>query len=174
MLFHAFWLRLSSHCRLKWPKSFFCPNVTHIWFSYDSLNSTNPIFPNQAQATFICGPKSDTYPMFCHATSVWTAISHFMQFLRHWNATDITILSWRSREDLNHNGRQYIDNNITSLFRLRLHINLKIANHTLTGAVSIFISTNSALRLTSCLLLHMRGSLQGRIWFTQETDGSCI
>ncbi len=22
----------------------FCPNVTHIWFSYDSLNSTNPFF----------------------------------------------------------------------------------------------------------------------------------
>ncbi len=55
-------LRLCSHCRLKWPKSdFFCPNVTHIWFSYDSLNGTNPFFSNQAQATFICGPRSDTY-----------------------------------------------------------------------------------------------------------------
>ncbi len=34
----------------------FCPNLTHIWFSYDSLNSTNPFFfSNQA----LCGLNSD-------------------------------------------------------------------------------------------------------------------
>ncbi len=90
------YLRLSSHCRLKWPKSDF---FAQMWPISDFLmtvwTAQIRFFSNQAQATFICGPKSDTYPMFCNATSVWTAILLFMQFLRHWNATDITILRWR-------------------------------------------------------------------------------
>ncbi len=100
--------RLSSHFRLKCPNLTFLPNVTHIWFSYDSLNSTNPIFSNQAQATFICGPKLDTYPMFCNATSVWTAMSHFMRFLRHWNAPDVTILCQRHNSALEEAGRLHL------------------------------------------------------------------
>ncbi len=73
--------------------------------------------------------------MFCNSTSVWTAMWHFTWFLHHWNATDITILRQRRREDQNHNR----SNNITSLFRLRSHIHLKIAKHMLTRAASTTI-----------------------------------
>ncbi len=69
--------RLSQHCRLKWPISDF---LITVWTAQIRF----------VQITFICGPKSDTYPMFCNTTSVWTAMSHFMRFLRHWNATDVT------------------------------------------------------------------------------------
>ncbi len=58
-------------------------------------------------------------------------------------------------------------------FRLRLHINLKIAKHTLTRAASIFISANTM----HCVWRHVFcacGSLQGLIQFTHETDGSRI
>lgn len=33
--------------------------------------------------------------MFCNATSVWTVISEFMQLLRHFRSTFITIMHWR-------------------------------------------------------------------------------
>ncbi len=93
-------LRLSSHCRLKWPKSDF---FAQMWPISDFLMTVCKaqirFFSNQAQTTFICGPKSDTYPMFFKATSVWTAMSHFMRFFRHWNVTDVTILCWRRQED---------------------------------------------------------------------------
>ncbi len=55
---------------------------------------------------------------------------------------------------------QYIDNTVTSLFRLRLHINLS----TLTRAASIYISVWRHVFFCAC------GSLQGRIRFTHETD----
>lgn len=51
---------------------------------------------NTTQATFVYGPRTDTYPTFCNATSIWTVMSHFIQLLHHWSATDITILCWRS------------------------------------------------------------------------------
>ncbi len=128
----------------------------------------------QAQATFICGPKSDTYTLFCNATSVWMAMSHFMWFLHHWNATDVIILCWRRQEDSNNNGRQYIDNNITSSFRLRLHINLKIAKQTLTWAASIFISANTVRCVWCHIFFCACWSLQDHLRFTHETDGSRI
>ncbi len=38
-------------------------------------------FSNQAQATFICGPKSDTYPMFCNTTSVLKSLYGYSVFI---------------------------------------------------------------------------------------------
>ncbi len=74
---------------------------------------------------------------------------------------------WRHNSALEEAGRlksQYIDYNITSLFRLRLHINFKIAKHTLTRAASIFISANVWRHVFFCAC----ESLQGRVRFTHD------
>lgn len=62
------------------------------------LNSTNPIFSHPTLATFVCGLRSDMYPIFCNATLAWTVRSHFSRLLCHSKATDLTIL-WRRRRD---------------------------------------------------------------------------
>ncbi len=89
--------------------------------------------------------------MFCHATSVWTNMSHAI----------FTSLKCDRRHNsaLEEAGRlksQYIDNTITSLFRIRLHINLKIAKHTQTWAASIYISAASDVTSSSAHAGHFR------------------
>lgn len=42
--------------------------ATHVQFCW--LNSTNPVFSNLNQATFVCGPKLDMFPMFCNVISL--------------------------------------------------------------------------------------------------------
>ncbi len=73
--------RLPLDCRQNWPKSvffsLFITVVTHKPRGFWSFQFRNC-------ATSICGPKSDTGPMFCSLTSVWTVISWFMRLLRHW------------------------------------------------------------------------------------------
>ncbi len=82
---------------------FFCANVTHFWFSYHSLNSTN-----QARVTFTRGPKSDISHVLQHDFSLNGRVAFHAMF---------TSLTCARRH------------NITSLFRLWLHINLKLAKH---------------------------------------------
>lgn len=59
--------RPCSQCSLKWLKSdfylFFCPYANCVWSSHDSLNNIDQIFTNETLATWIWGPKSDTYPI---------------------------------------------------------------------------------------------------------------
>lgn len=74
-----------SYMEAKAAKIWLCSYVTHIRF--DSLNSANPFFlPHPIQATSVSSPRSDPYHMSCNENSVWTAMSHFIWFLRHWNA----------------------------------------------------------------------------------------
>lgn len=54
-------LRLRSDGRVKWPKSNFCPYLTHIWF-FTTVRTAQIRF-------FVSGPRSNKYPMFCNATS---------------------------------------------------------------------------------------------------------
>ncbi len=128
-----------------------------MWFYFDSLNSTNPIFSKQAQATFICGPKSihiRCCAMRLQSERPCRISCHFYDIEIRGGKIKITMA----------------DNNITSLFRLRLHINLKIARQHPLRAASIFISANTVRCAWRHVFFCACGSLQGRIRFTHETD----
>ena len=59
------YLRLCSHCRQKWPNlTFLTICDLYLTFFYDSLNSKSDLL-EQTLVTFICGPRLDTYQMFC-------------------------------------------------------------------------------------------------------------
>ncbi len=110
---------------------FFCANVTHFWFSYDSLNSTN-----QARVTFTRGPKSDISHVLQHDFSLNGRVAFHGMF------TSLTCAR---------------HHNIASLFRLWLHINLKLAKH-----------VQHSMCLTSRRLLRMwrvtSGPCTGHTW----------
>ncbi len=85
--------RLSSHCRLKWPKSDF---FAQMWPISDFLMTvwTAQIRPRPLSYVFL-----NRIHIPCFAMRLQSERPCRMRFLHHWNATDVTILRWRRRED---------------------------------------------------------------------------